>query len=82
MANENQPQDPQKEIKIDGKITPEEVEIAEINKLAKLRIALICFVVIATAARESGVVPDPWGKFIGLIVAGMYTWGLVKKPNG
>ena len=43
---------------------------------------LIIFVIVATAARESGVIPnEPWGKFIGLLIAGLYTWGILGRPS-
>ena len=39
------------------------------------------FVIVGTAARESGLIVDPWGAFIGSIIALLYAYGIVSRPN-
>jgi len=52
------------------------------EKKPLVRWVLIGFVIVATAARESGLIEnDPWGKFVGLVIAGLYTWGVLRRPG-
>lgn len=52
-------------------------------------IPLVVFALIATAAREAGLIDYAagpnlgpiMGKFIGGIVAGLYAWGFLKRPT-
>lgn len=44
--------------------------------------AMILAVIVLTALRESGVIPEgPWSKFIGALVAGFYAYGYVTRPT-
>ena len=51
------------------------------EKRSTIQWALVAFVIVATAARESDAIPnDPWGKFVGLLIMGLYTGGILKRP--